>query len=824
MPKTLRLGFAMGGGVSMGAFSGGGLLESVKLLLLYGQDRKGNRYDDIVIDVMSGSSAGAISLLIMVRALVDYPAMQQLLGITEQALSQEILQQYGRDYGDLSPRNKKAFRAAHVAQLLQRKLWVKEVTLDKLFGDTILPDYLDPGTDGFGLLSRKLFNRLVKDYILKNAEAINTNGLALLGDRVLFAFSLTNLKPIPTGSNKKKEPTYEIAIHEAQTSKIHKELRIVDFHLGPDNLESEINFLEVRDTSNEQGIQDNASEKNKQFSIGTKNTWRILADTAIACGAFPIAFQPMPLERYKYEYSVGDVKWPSAIEKRPSYTFSYIDGGTLNNEPIREAFRLANYLDHREKAGNGDFDRLILFIDPLVSDPLPDFRINSYTRYFHDKKGRLKTRSEFIRMADYAGEVLSVLRNEGSVVEEDKINSFLQNKDMMQEITTYLRDTEFTISDSQKHLPLLKSILDRLEKEFKNQLIPLFGRDPAKLIYTKAKAMAAEDDKVDISDPAYRIDPKAIKDDLASIKAKKVPYTSKSMAFWIRVYFQIMAEQLLDYGGKDQSASRLAIAPLDFTDKGPAIISLPGAELQAFAGFASSAAREAAFQFARYASLKVLNSSAFRQKEEKPYLKQAESETKIATFLNQYNNEYLEEQRKKVKREVRQRLEHPLMERLETLAIRPLKRWKKAAIWLFRGRKRIRKKLGSIQSDAFARSIGDAMPINVSANNGSIKQIQVIGPGSPIRIEQTKMQANGSITFLLYYHRKLQIWTQDRIVDDGVEYKEIKLTHIRLTDTAKDLRNIPLPDATQMKWFGTVSDPVMVVSEGGISVFDNKKP
>jgi len=821
MPKTLRLGFAMGGGVSMGAFSGGGLLESVKLLLLYGQDRKGNRYDDIVIDVMSGSSAGAISLLIMVRALVDYPAMQQLLGITEQALSEEILQQYGSDYGDLSPRNKKAFRAAHVAQLLQRKLWVEEVTLDKLFGDTILPDYLDPGTGGFGLLSRKLFNRLVKDYILKNAESINPKELALLGDRVLFAFSLTNLKPIPTGSNKKKDRTYEIAIHEAQTSKIHKELRIVDFHLGTDNLESEINFLEVRDTSNEQGLQDGSDVKLKQFSLDTKNTWQVLADTAIACGAFPIAFQPMPLVRYSYEYLAGDVKWPKAFGEKNSHTFSYIDGGTLNNEPIREAFRLANYLDHKEKTGNGDFDRLILFIDPLVSDPAPDFRINSYARYFHDKKGRLKTRSELIRMADYAGEVLSVLRNEGSVVEEDKINSFLQNKDMMQEITNYLRDTEFTISNPQKHLPLLKSILDRLEKEFKNQLIPLFGRDPAKLIYAKAKAMAAEDDTIDISDPTYRIDPNAITDDLASIKANKVPYTSKSMAFWIRVYFQIMAEQLLDYGGKDQSASRLAIAPLDFTDKGPAIISLPGAELQAFTGFASPTAREGAFQFARYASFKVLSSIAFRQKEDHPYLSVSSTGSKIGQYLNHYNNKYLEEQREKVKQEVRQRLEHPLMGRLETLAIRPLKRWKKALIWLFGGRKRIRKKLGSFQSEAFARSIGDAMPINVSANDRGIKQIQVKGPGSPIRIEQTKIHANGSITFLLYYHRKLKIWTQERIVNDGVDYREIELTHIRLTGTGNDLRNIPLPDANQMKWFGMVSDPVMVVDDEGISVFNN---
>ena len=69
--KILRIGFAMGGGVSLGAYSGSTLTEALKQMILLGQDSSGKPYDDIELDVMSGSSAGAISLAVMLRSLAD---------------------------------------------------------------------------------------------------------------------------------------------------------------------------------------------------------------------------------------------------------------------------------------------------------------------------------------------------------------------------------------------------------------------------------------------------------------------------------------------------------------------------------------------------------------------------------------------------------------------------------------------------------------------------------------------------------------------------------------------------------------------------------
>ena len=60
MGKVLRLGFAMGGGVSLGTFSGSALTEVLKLVVLRGRDSNGDPFSEVVVDVFSGASAGAM--------------------------------------------------------------------------------------------------------------------------------------------------------------------------------------------------------------------------------------------------------------------------------------------------------------------------------------------------------------------------------------------------------------------------------------------------------------------------------------------------------------------------------------------------------------------------------------------------------------------------------------------------------------------------------------------------------------------------------------------------------------------------------------------
>ena len=63
----------MGGGVSLGSFSGAALTEALKLLVLFGKDKSGKDYDEVIVDGMSGASAGAIALIIMLKYLLYAP-------------------------------------------------------------------------------------------------------------------------------------------------------------------------------------------------------------------------------------------------------------------------------------------------------------------------------------------------------------------------------------------------------------------------------------------------------------------------------------------------------------------------------------------------------------------------------------------------------------------------------------------------------------------------------------------------------------------------------------------------------------------------------
>ncbi len=67
MPTTLRLGFATGGGVSLGTFCGAALSQAIKLILVHGRSAQRQPYDKVEIDVFTGASAGALSLAAMLR-------------------------------------------------------------------------------------------------------------------------------------------------------------------------------------------------------------------------------------------------------------------------------------------------------------------------------------------------------------------------------------------------------------------------------------------------------------------------------------------------------------------------------------------------------------------------------------------------------------------------------------------------------------------------------------------------------------------------------------------------------------------------------------
>ena len=105
--------------------------------------------------------------------------------------------------------------------------------------------------------------------------------------------------------------------------------------------------------------------------------WAQIAATAIASGGFPFAFEPVVLSRKAFEY--GPDLWcrtfgrpmpkkKSDFNGQETHPFSFVDGGTFNNEPIREAFRMASFIDGytRAETPGAVVQRVIVFVDTFV--------------------------------------------------------------------------------------------------------------------------------------------------------------------------------------------------------------------------------------------------------------------------------------------------------------------------------------------------------------------------------------------------------------------------------------------------------------------------
>lgn len=99
----------------------------------------------------------------------------------------------------------------------------------------------------------------------------------------------------------------------------------------------------------------------KQLSLhnpqdDTRDTWEVLRQAAVSCGAFPFAFHPKDLIRDQSEYTdPSPVAFPS-----PTYSFTYTDGGTFQNEPLGLAKHLVDKIDSHVNTAN----RFYMFVAP----------------------------------------------------------------------------------------------------------------------------------------------------------------------------------------------------------------------------------------------------------------------------------------------------------------------------------------------------------------------------------------------------------------------------------------------------------------------------
>ena len=89
--------------------------------------------------------------------------------------------------------------------------------------------------------------------------------------------------------------------------------------------------------------------------------WKEISEAAVACGAFPIAFRTKDLSR-----SISDFLPSNTLVPFPTdpYTFTYSDGGVLQNQPLGMAKNLVDENDHHLENEN----RFYLFVSPSPMD------------------------------------------------------------------------------------------------------------------------------------------------------------------------------------------------------------------------------------------------------------------------------------------------------------------------------------------------------------------------------------------------------------------------------------------------------------------------
>src|SRR5690606_17893106 len=243
-------------------------------------------------------------------------------------------------------------------------VWGSEISLKRLLGRN--PDGDRDLRYVPSILDRGAVEDIASEIVGFGDDPLDFTGRRLLGDRVLFACTLSNITPTLFDARKDLNavPFGDLGLSDGLTSRGHRELRVFD-----------LNFVRVGPT--ETGEVDRypdrwcryhpaPEEKGRSGNIEDPHTWAKITSTAIAAGAFPFAFGPVVLKRKDYEY--GERLWPKALKEagRTEYPFTYVDGGALNNEPIREAFRLASVMDALNPA---KVDRYVVFVDPNVDRP-----------------------------------------------------------------------------------------------------------------------------------------------------------------------------------------------------------------------------------------------------------------------------------------------------------------------------------------------------------------------------------------------------------------------------------------------------------------------
>jgi predicted acylesterase/phospholipase RssA len=640
MSTTLRLGLAMGGGVSLGTFSGAALSQSLKLLLLRGMDRRSQPYGRLEVDLFSGASAGSMALSLMLRGLVGPDPGR------EAPAEDRLVREFGLEFSQLAQERKKALVAAQILQDVQEEVWVREVSLSRLLAKETVDGGLShptgvpkpPGArrpaglgEGIshaqhrlrhaaGLLDRGAVEELARRY-LAFPGTVDLSRRQLLAKRVLVAYSLANLTPMVADATR-EYPVGELGVlglSDGMASRVHRELRVFDLHFEPVevNALTDPHAFPLRWCRYHAGpkVVDEGGTGEGIGSLFEDRGWAKMAATALASGSYPLVFEPVPLERRSYEYGStegGDASlWPRFLQGKDRHVFTYVDGGTFLNEPVREAFRLASYIDAQNP--EEDFERLILFVDPHVVVPDPDLSLPHEGEWAAVGSGPLagwlrsrgpERKTSLDRLLPLSGTVGRAILNESRVVEADRVFQTRKRFELRNRIREYMDRA----LDRRPLSSVLESLAGELEALLAEDRAGLMIPAGALTLEGELRRVLREERDPGRGTPGKASPPPALlralwpktREDVRAFLASPESVPQEELGDWLRALTFAAVDRVMDLEGKMERSRLVAISPVRDPALPGELLELPGARIGGFGGFMSELAGEHEVEVGRH--------------------------------------------------------------------------------------------------------------------------------------------------------------------------------------------------------------------------------
>jgi hypothetical protein len=284
MPK--RLAITIAGAVSLGSYEAGVLYEVLDAIQQHNHNPATGLDEKIVIDVLTGASAGGMTAIILAQKLL-----------------------FSAD----------EFRGPYDNPLYNT--WVTRISLEGL-------QSTENGEQALhSLFSSNLVQTISKEALLQRyatGQPAAPQRHDAVGDEIRVGIALTNLNGVAYG-----------------------------YPVTPGGKFVYIDYSDQMSRRVTGSGSDNAS------------FWEPLRQAAVACGAFPIAFRVQDLQRSaKTECDDYPTQNREAWASDPA-TFTYTDGGVLQNQPLGMAKNLVDSIDkHLDQE-----TRYYLFVSPHAKDP-----------------------------------------------------------------------------------------------------------------------------------------------------------------------------------------------------------------------------------------------------------------------------------------------------------------------------------------------------------------------------------------------------------------------------------------------------------------------